>query len=324
MKGDDRMAFVPRFIDAEREQCKASIMIEGLTGQGKSGLALAFGYILSGKQWDKVYFIDTENRSGLLLRGIPFSVGEVTGKFKYGELTKDIGYKPSNYTIYREAAKKAGALVVIKDSISHAWQYKGGVLDLVNAAAKKLKNNDKYGAWRDETVAAEKLELLELIRDPQVHVITTVRVKEGYEYVDDGSGGKKLQSVGMQQIQQDELQYEPDLVLRMVSPGYGTDIHPVAKVVKSRYPMLIKGETYTFTPELMLQVKVYLEEGADPLQLLEQQRQDYIQAVTEYLNSHPNAKPIWDVMKKDAGHGDTKLTDIPLGILKKLYITLTS
>ena len=63
MKGDDRMAFVPRFIDAEREQCKASIMIEGLTGQGKSGLALAFGYILSGKQWDKVYFIDTENRS---------------------------------------------------------------------------------------------------------------------------------------------------------------------------------------------------------------------------------------------------------------------
>ena len=70
-------------------------------------------------------------------------------------------------------------MVVIKDSISHAWQYKGGVLDLVNAAAKKLKNNDKYGAWRDETVAAEKLEVLDLIRDPQVHVITTVRVIEG-------------------------------------------------------------------------------------------------------------------------------------------------
>ncbi len=154
--------------------------------------------------------------------------------------------------------------------------------------------------------------------------MSMLMMDEGYEYVDDGSGGKKLQSVGMQQIQQDELQYEPDLVLRMVSPGYGMDIHPVAKVVKSRYPMLIKGETYTFTPELMLQVKVYLEEGADPLQLLEQQRQDYIQAVTEYLNSHPNAKPIWDVMKKDAGYGDTKLTDIPLGILKQLYITLTS
>ena len=32
------MSFIPKFTDAERVQCKASIMIEGLTGKGKSGL----------------------------------------------------------------------------------------------------------------------------------------------------------------------------------------------------------------------------------------------------------------------------------------------
>lgn len=319
------MAFVPTFVDAERLQCKASIMIEGLTGKGKSGLALAIGYILAGGKWEKVFHIDTENKSANLFVGIPFSLGGQVGKFKVGQLTEDIGYKPTNYLIYRDVAKKAGAAVVIEDSISHAWMYKGGLLDMVNEAARKNPNSlkiDKYAAWRDEEVVAEKQKLLTLIRDPDVHVITTVRVKEKFEYVDTDKG-RKLESLGEQQIQQEDLKYEPDLVLHMISAGTAKK-HPVARVVKSRYPMVIEGETYEFTPELILQIKAYLEEGADPLQLLEQQRQDYIQAVTEYLNSHPNAKPIWDVMKKDAGHGDTKLTDIPLGILKKLYITLTS
>ena len=40
---------------AERQQSKASILIEGLSGNGKSGLALALGYTLAGGDWSKVY-----------------------------------------------------------------------------------------------------------------------------------------------------------------------------------------------------------------------------------------------------------------------------
>ncbi|MBP7176846.1 MAG: AAA family ATPase [Thermoclostridium sp.] len=319
------MAFVPTFTDAERIQCKASIMIEGLTGSGKTGLALAFGKVLAGGSWQRVFHIDTENKSANLFVGIPFSTGGQVGKFKVGQLTADIGYKPENYLIYRDVAKKAGAEVVIEDSISHAWMYKGGVLDLVNEATKRQPNNknDKYAAWRDEEVAKQKQLLLELIRDPEVHVITTVRVKEKFDY-DEVDGKKKLVSLGEQQIQQDDLKYEPDLVLHMISPGYGNDTHPVAEVIKTRYPMLKKGEQYSFTPELMLQVKAYLEEGADPLELLEQQRKDYIEAAKNYLDTHPTAQPIWQVLKKDAGHEETKLTDLPLAVLKNLYIRLTN
>lgn len=313
-----------KFEDAERLKCKASIMIEGLTGRGKSGLALLLGYVLADDDWGKVFHIDTENKSANLFVGINSSNGYKFGKFKVGQLTPDIGFKPTNYLAFKAAAKQAGAKVVIEDSISHAWSYKGGVLDLLNEA--KAKNarfaKDSYAAWSDETVAKEKNELLQLIRDEQVHVITTVRVKEKMEYVAE-DGKNTLKSLGEQQIQQADLKYEPDLVLHMLEPG-SKDKFPVAKVVKTRYAIFEKDKEYEFTPSLMTQLKIYLEEGADPEELLEQQRVEYADAVKEYLDTHPNARPIWQLMKADAGLGQAKLDDIPLDALKRLYMKLTT
>ena len=40
-------ANIPKWRDATRQQSKASIVIEGLSGSGKSGLALALAYILA-------------------------------------------------------------------------------------------------------------------------------------------------------------------------------------------------------------------------------------------------------------------------------------
>lgn len=316
------------FEEAKREKCKASIMIEGLTGQGKSGLALCLAYGLT-KDYKKVFVVDTENKSANLFVDLPSSTGEKFKGFKVCQLTSDIGFKPSNYLACMQSAINAGAEVVIEDSISHAWSYKGGVLDLLNVA--KANNSryakDSYAAWSDETVAKEKNELLDMLRNDKVHVITTVRVKEKMEYGVDDSGRTKLISLGEQQIQQGDLKYEPDLVLHMLKPGKvhldGSITHPVARVVKSRYAMLEKDMEYEFTPELIEQIRVYLEEGADPSELLEQQRQDYILAVKEYLDSKPTAKNIWQVLKADAGHENTKLADLPLSVIKVLYLKLT-
>jgi hypothetical protein len=313
-----------KFEDAERIQCKASIMIEGLTGKGKSGLALLIGYILAGEDWSKVFDIDTENKSANLFAGIPLSCGGTFGKFKIGQLTPDIGFKPTNYLAFRQAAIDAGAAVVIEDSITHAWQYKGGVLDLVNKAALKQKNPaDKYGAWRDEDVSREKQELLQLIRDPRVHVITTVRVKEQFVPEKDSDGKTVIVSKGEQQIMQDDIKYEPDLVLHMIKAGSSKN-HPQAKVIKSRYAIFTEGETYNFTPELIHQLKAYLEEGADPNELLEIQRMEYVQAITDYLDSKKSAIPIWLVIKEDVGCKDIPLEEMPLDILKPAYLKLIS
>lgn len=311
------------FQKVTREKAKASIQIQGLSGRGKTGLALLIAYALT-NDWKKVFAVDTENKSMNLYDGLKAPNGEPYKEFQIGYLTPDIGYKPSNYLAFREAAINLGAEAVIFDSVSHAWQYKGGVLDLV--AQAKSKNTryqkDSYAAWGDEDVVKEKNELLELIRSDKVHMITTVRVKEKMEYDKDENGKTVLVSLGEQQIQQADLKYEPDLVLEMVAPGTDSS-YPYAKVVKTRYAFLKLGEVYCFNPELLTQLKQYLDEGTDPEILLEQQRQEYIQAIKALLDSKPNLKAIWDVMKADIGHKTTKLADLPLDVVKKCYIKLT-
>ena len=317
------------FEDATRTACKASIMIEGLPGRGKTGLALMIGYILSDEDWSKIFHVDTENNSANLFVDIDSSMGNKFGKFKVANFTEELGFKPSNYLAYRKAAIDAGAKTVIFDSISHAWNYKGGILDLVSQA--KATNTryakDSYAAWGDENIVKEKNELLELIRSNKVHMITTVRVKEKMEYELGPVGKNKLVSLGEQQIQQADLKYEPDLVLQMQKAGSnknGVIKHPVALCTKSRYAIFTEGETYEFTPELIKQLKQYLEEGIDPEILLQKQKDEYLAALKQYFKEKPAAKEIWEIMKKDAGLGDVLTKDISLSDLKMLFVKITA
>lgn len=317
------------FEEAKRAQCKASIMIQGLSGNGKSGLALLIGKHLAKGDFSKVAAIDTENGSLKLFSDIPTSEGGRFEKFKIGNFTPDIGYKPSNYLAFRESAISNGAEVVIEDSITHAWMYKGGILDLLAEAKKKDARyaKDSYAAWGEETVAKEKLLLFELLRDYRVHMISTVRVKERLEYVPDTQTGKnKMESLGETQIMQADTKYEPDLVLEMIRAGSavgGKFVHPKARIIKSRYAIFTKDEEYEFTPELLEQLRLYLEEGTSPEELLELQRLSYVEGVAEYLDEHPAAIPVWKVLKKDSGHDKTELKDLPLDVLKLLFIKLT-
>lgn len=324
------------FTKLKREACKASIMIEGLTGKGKSGLALMLAYGLEGgfreydgtsdreNPWDKVFTIDTENRSLNLFIGIPTSWGEKFGQFYGAQLTSDEGYAPSNYLYLREAAIKAGADVVISDSITHMWTAKGGVLDKVNDIKNQNPKMDNYRVWGTAEVAAEKQALIDVIRDHRCHVITTVRVKEKFEMQFNADKQKnEVVSLGEQQLQQEGLKYEPDLVLHMEQPGSGNPVrNPRAKVIKSRYAILTEGETYEFTPQLCEQLRQYLNEGVSIDELLEQQRKDYVEAITGILNTNTSAKTIWNVLKEEAGAKDKKLTEIELPILKHLYSQL--
>lgn len=317
-----------QFEEATREQSKASILIEGLSGKGKSGLALMLGYFLAKKQWDKVFDIDTENNSVQLFTDIPCSAGMKYEKFKIGKFTPDLKYKPSHYNMFKEAAVTAGAEVIINDSISHAWTYEGGILDMVANLKKTNKRyeRDSYAAWGDDTIVEEKQKLFQLFRDHRIHVISTVRVKEKMEYDKDDNGKTILTSLGEQEIMQADVKYEPDLVLHMVSPGRAVDSeikHPKARVIKSRYVILKEGEVYDFTPTLCEQLAEYLEEGTSPEEILEKQRQEYISGITQYLDSHKNAVAIWQVLKKDAGYENKALTDMPLDVLKPIFIKLT-
>ena len=317
-----------QFNTAKRQKAKASIVIEGLSGSGKSGLALLIGEALASDP-SKVYAVDTENKSLNLYDGIRSSSGTDFGGFQVFDFTPEIGFKPSNYLAAREAAVSAGAEVLIQDSISHAWAYKGGVLDMVSELKQSNQRyqRDSYAAWGDEAVVKEKNMLNQMIRDARVHVISTVRVKERLEYDRDAAGRASLVSLGETQIMQADLKYEPDLVLTTLEPGTVTETtvkYPKVKITKSRYPIFEVGQIYEMTPELINQLKVYLEEGADPQALLDQQKAEYVRGVGEWLDAHQKMVPIWNQLKKDAGYENVKLTELPLATLKELYIKIAN
>jgi len=311
------MNFQPNFTEVSRAQSKASIVIQGLSGKGKSGLALLIGIILAGGDWSKLFALDTENRSLNLFEGIASSIGIMFGKFRKFDLLKTHGYKPSHFVGAKEAAVAQGAAVFVQDSISHAWNGPGGVLQLVSKKESENTRLNKYNAWGDPEVVFEKDSIFEMIRDSEIHMISTVRLKEKHA-LQEG----KVVSLGDQQIQMPDLKYEPDLVLEMVHAGTTTGRAPRARVIKSRYAIFSEGEEYDFTEDTIIQLRDYLAEGIDPAILLEQQRQEFMTEIKYILDSSESKKVVWNIYKSDLGHAETPLVEMPLDILRKLLSRL--
>lgn len=311
---DSNLSGVLSFRDATRQQAKASILIEGLSGRGKSGLALLLGYALSGKDWSKVYAIDTENRSLDLFEGINMSNGAKCDPFKKVDLLPAHGYAPSNYLLCKENAIAAGGSVIINDSITHMWQQEGGVLDMVSQVQLKDKKYNNYTAWGAPEVKSEKQAIYNVVRDARIHVISTVRVKEKFEINSDHT----LTSLGEQEQQMPDLKYEPDLVLQMQKAGAMNGTPPLAKVIKSRYAVLQEGELYQFNDTIIQSLVDYLHEGTDPTELFEKQRKDYIQTIKGILDADVSKKTMFATLKEQQGCKDIKLVDLPLDILQTL------
>lgn len=304
------------FYDATRSQCKASILIEGLSGRGKSALAIILAYYLSDQEWDKVFACDTENRSLNLLHGIPMHTGFPFGTFRKFDLTRVHGYRPTFYEHIMNTAIQQGAKAFVADSITHAWQGKGGILEL-QSEKQGGDPKKKYTAWGDPEVVAEKEAMYAIMRNADVHIIHTVRVKEKFEI-----GDGKMQSLGEQQMQMPDLKFEPDLVLQMIQAGSIEGRAPKARIIKSRYAILVEGETYEFTEELILQLKAYLEEGTDPQVLLDMQRAEYIRELKSILDNNASKRTVWEVLKADHGLQDKALDDMTLSEVRQMYSIL--
>ena len=302
-----------QFRDATRAQAKACIVIQGLSGKGKSGLALAIGHALANKDWSKVYAVDTENKSLDLFEGLRLHTGDKIVPFKKLDLLPSHGYAPSNYLMCKANAIKAGGEVFIADSITHMWQMTGGILQRVTALEKANSKVNKFTAWGTDEIVDEKNAIYDVVRDSNIHVISTVRIKEKHEFV-----GGEVKSLGEQQIFMPDFKYEPDLVLDMVRAGNPNGTTPAAKVVKSRYAIFIEGETYDFTEGLLSQLVAYLAEGADPVVLKEEQRQELIVAVTELLDNDSSKATMFPILKEQLGVKDVALIDLPLDVIRTL------
>lgn len=192
---------------AVKQQAKLRMAIIGPAGSGKTYSALSIAKTLAGDK--RIALFDTEHGSA-----VKYS--------KYFDFDTDNIVAPFHPDKFGAALKEAvagGYGVVILDSLSHAWNGEGGILDIVEQFARRMKNPNSFAAWKDATPIQNRL--TETILAADIHVIVTMRSKVEYVLGDNGRGQQVPRKVGMAPIQRENWDYEFDVVMEMDAENNG-------------------------------------------------------------------------------------------------------
>lgn len=182
------------FKKATKINRKLRLALTGPTGAGKTYSALAIASGLS----DKVALIDTEHESST----------NYADDFDFSVLVLK-HFSPQNYIeALKEAADKFEVVVI--DSLSHAWNGKGGALEMVDQVAARNKGNT-FSSWREVTPWQNRL--IDAIVSAPFHVIATMRSKMESQMILNPENNKtEIKKLGMAPIQRDGVEYEFDIV----------------------------------------------------------------------------------------------------------------
>lgn len=185
------------FVPATKKQARLRMALIGPSGSGKTYTALTLASVFG-----KVAVIDTE-------RG---SASKYADKFTFDvlELTN---YDPREYVKAIGEAARAGYDVLVIDSLSHAWNAVGGVLEMVDKVAARSQSKNNFTAWRDVTPLHNAL--VEAMLTAPLHIIVTMRTKTEYVLEQVERKGRIVtepRKVGLAPIQRDGIEYEFDVV----------------------------------------------------------------------------------------------------------------
>ncbi|WP_301963053.1 AAA family ATPase [uncultured Megasphaera sp.] len=226
------------FKQAVRQVAKLRLALSGPSGSGKtySALLIASGIV----PMEKVAVIDTENGSANLYANLG----------TYSVLTLHPPYTPKKYIEAIRAAEQEGFELVIIDSLSHAWNGEGGLLEQKDKATDAKYKGNGWAAWREVTPEYNKL--IETMLNSPCHIIATMRAKTEYMQ-DDSNGRKRIVKVGAAPIQRDGIEYEFTVV-------FDLSIDHVATVNKDR-TRLFDGQYFMPTPDVGKTLKQWLDAG---------------------------------------------------------------
>ena len=208
---------------AERQGARLLIQLSGVSGSGKTYSALQLAYGLAGNDASKVVLIDTENRRGSLYANAlpePFNIIDFYAPFS-----------PERYIQAIDAACKAGAEVIVIDSVSHEWEGPGGCQDIASIT--------KFPDWK--RAKAEHKKFMTHMLQSSAHVICCTRAREKTDFTDT----KNPVKLGIQPIQEQNFSYEATVSLMMHNQGYAQD---VLKCPAELQAILGRGQGYV-TPK---------------------------------------------------------------------------
>ena len=234
---------------ATRKKAKLRLALAGPSGSGKTLSALMIAGGMTDGDWSRVALIDTEHeRARFYADRSEWDIGE----FLYQPLFPP--YKSQKYIEY--ATEGAAAVgedgVLIVDSLSHAWEGEGGVLEY-KSEVEKQKGKNSYTAW-DEAGKMQNTLINSLLSLP-CHVIVTLRTKTAYTMEVNDRGKNVLVKVGLAPIQRENTEYEFDIVLNLDRQHYAT---------ASKDTTFLDDFNAPITPEIGAKIRDWLAEGKDP------------------------------------------------------------
>lgn len=189
------------FQKAVKRESKLRMSLSGPAGAGKTWTALTLATRMANGEQFAV--LDTE-------RG---SASKYADDFSFDVMELD-SFDPRNYVKAIHEAEDAGYGVLVIDSLTHAWNGTGGLLDIVDAIAKRKYSGNTFAAWKDATPLQNAL--IDAITASKLHIIVTMRSKQEYESgKNEKTGRAEVKKLGMAPIQRDGMEYEFDIVADM-------------------------------------------------------------------------------------------------------------
>lgn len=204
------------FKKAVKHESFLRMAIAGPSGSGKTFTALKLAHTLAGNK--PVAVIDTE-------RGSASKYADMFPEFDVVDLEN---FNPNNYIEAIQQAERSGYGIVVIDSLSHAWNGPGGLLEMVENLAKR-GNKSTFNAWGEATPLQNKL--IDTITRSRLHIICTMRTKTEYVVEPNEKGKSAPRKVGTSPIQRADIEYEFDVYADM-------DADNTMIVHKSRCPQL--------------------------------------------------------------------------------------
>ena len=296
-----------RFVvtSAERQNVKARIGLTGATNTGKTwtalliakGLLKSEGAILPNGDvdWSKICIIDTERKRALF-----YANNGVFGKFMHIEFAPP--YDPESYIEAVSVAEQNGAKVIIIDSLSHAWNGTGGVLEIVNerTQASRSKNQFSEGWGGKDGGTALQNRMIDHIMSSKCHIIATFRQKMEYLIEKDENGKTAVNKEGIKPVQRDDLEYEFDVTLKLHNDH-------TAEVIKNTLSFVDEKELKVtpVTEQFGDDLGSYLSSGVDAEKIKEDKRMALIKNIKELAKENPSLKTFYAT-----AHPDWKLEEL--------------
>jgi hypothetical protein len=281
------------FQKAIKHAAKLRLALAGPAGSGKTYTALTLASSLADGQ--EIALIDTE-------RG---SASKYADLFQFDVMELDT-FHPDKFVQGIHDAEKAGYAVLVIDSLSHAWNGTGGLLEIVEAITKRSQSKNSFNAWGEATPIQNRL--IDAITRSSMHIIVTMRSKAEY-VVEMGSNGKMApRKVGTAPIQRDGFEYEFDVFCDL-------DIDNTLIVQKSRCPVLSGAVISKPDGKIADILKVWLSGEPAPERL--QLPVTDIPASNGHQSAEPAVQRMIDIAKSRVGKIGKNWEDVKQGALKR-------